>query len=98
MYQGKITHEKLWNYLTKLAPYLEQREIETLTTFFEFLRQDYTPIQVFGDSTIQFSLLKEKIPYFQDDIPEFQIPNIENKNIQEMLKSFNEARTHMETD
>ena len=58
MYLDKITHEKIWEYLQKLAPYLRKDELETLSNLFKFMKQDYTPVQEFGNANLRFILEK----------------------------------------
>ena len=98
MYQDKITHEKIWDYLQKLAPYLKKDELETLSNLFKFMKQDYTPVQNFGDASLKFILEKERTPYIKHDIPSFSISDNNNEEIKQMLISFDEAKNHMETN
>lgn len=98
MYQDKITHEKIWEYLKKLAPYLRKDELETLNSLFKFMKQDYTPVQEFGNANLKFILEKEKTPYIKHDIKNFVVPECDNEDMKQMLISFDEAKNHMETN
>ncbi len=92
----KINHEKIWEYLKKLAPFLQPQDLENLETLFHLMEEDYTPIQVFQDATMQFELKKEEKPYINSNLPDYIIEENDNSAIQKMLDSYNKAKSHME--
>lgn len=91
----KITHEKVWEYLNRISSYLTLEEIETLDNLFQLMGKDYTPIQVFGNSKLQFILKKDMYPYSNTIMPCYFTPNGEDDTISKMLTSFDDAKSHM---
>ena len=92
----EITHKGVWDYLNKIVSYLTLEEIETLNHLFKLMRNDYTPIQSFGDSKLEFVLTKELHPYVNTTMPCYFIPDGTNDIINSMLESFDTAKGHME--
>ncbi len=92
----KIDHQKIWEYLKKLAPFLQSQDIENLETIFHLMKEDYTPIQKFNDATLQFEFQKEEKPYVNPDLPDYMIEKNYDPIIEKMLTSYNEAKSHME--
>ena len=97
MYQKSMTHEEIWKYLIELVPYLTKEEIETFSNLFNLMQNDYTPVQDFGNSNIQFVMEKEVHPYIEEGIP-FPIPNDSSDDVKDMLVKFNLAKSHMEAN
>lgn len=94
--QGKITHEKIWSYLQGLAPYLTDNELNTLSSLFQLMEQDYTFIQSFENSKLQFVLEKEKNPYINQEIPSYPLLDDIEPSVKEMLIHFDCAKSHMQ--
>lgn len=92
----EVTHKGIWDYLNKMVPYLTLEEIETLNHLFELMRNDYTPIQSFGDSKLEFVLTKELHPYVNPTMPCYFTSDGANDIINSMLESFDTAKGHME--
>lgn len=93
----EMNHDKIWNYLNKLAPHLTQEQLETLSNVFQFMKQDYTLEQEFGEVNLQYVLKKEEKPYLDESLPDYTVPEEIEEEIKKMLNSFNEAKSHMET-
>lgn len=94
----EVTHEKVWEYLKNIASYLTLEEIETLTNLFYLMGKDYTPIQSFGDSKLEFILKREINPYINTTMPCYFTLDCENDTINKMLISFDESKSHMDSN
>lgn len=94
----QLVYDKMWEYLQKLLPYLEESQLDTLRRLFNFMQEDYTPIQKFGSAKIQYKLVKDEHPYVNANLKDYVVPDNLKDSVKRTLESFNQAKGHIEIE
>lgn len=97
-YQDKITYDNIWYFLCVLGPYLNPEELTALNQLFQLMKEDYTPVQEFGDESFKYSFLKRANTYMAQEPTIFKLPNNIDESVKGMLQNFNEAQEHITVD